>query len=488
MLALLGFDASSPALRDALIAEGRLPALAGLLARGPELRLRTPATWLAAASFPTLWSGIEPGDHGLHYPFQWCASGQRIRPASAFPAPEAFWERIARAGRRVLVVDPYEARPMRDSSAVILSGVGFTNRVTLQRWSSAPAALKAAERGQGRGPAADEVFGQPSPGALRRLHGRLLAAPDRTASLVCDALASKPPDLLVCCLPSVHLGGHQFWSLERADGGLPALYEAADAALARIIASLPPGADIIVFSPLGMATNTSRADLLPAMLDAVLTGRRPEQRRGGDSLWRLRAKLPTDLRASVARMLPDRVALELTARLDLRGIDWSRTRAFTVPNDHHGFIRLNLTGRERDGIVSPGEVGELVAELAAGLATFHDPDGTASVATVERTADVIEHGARSGQLPDLVVRFAETQASSLDRVVSPVFGEVVRHGAGSGREGNHTDEAWALLAPGASRLRTPAGDPRLTDLGATAAALLVGDIAGLAGEPLLEPA
>jgi predicted AlkP superfamily phosphohydrolase/phosphomutase len=224
------------------------------------------------------------------------------------------------------------------------------------------------------------------------------------------------------------------------------------------------------------------------MLDAVLTGRLPGHGEGGNSLWRLRAALPTGLRASVARMLPDGVALELTARLDLRGVDWSETRAFAVPNDHHGFIRLNLAGREREGIVGPGEVDELVAEIAAGLSTFRDPDGTASVAAVERTADVIEPGDRSGQLPDLVVRFAEAPANLLDRVVSPRFGEVVRQGAGSGREGNHTDEAWALIAPGASRLRTTDRDPRVSDLGATAAALLAGDTSGLAGQPLLEPA
>ena len=38
MLALLGFDASSPSLRDELVAAGRLPTLAGLLARGQEPR------------------------------------------------------------------------------------------------------------------------------------------------------------------------------------------------------------------------------------------------------------------------------------------------------------------------------------------------------------------------------------------------------------------------------------------------------------------
>ena len=245
-------------------------------------------------------------------------------------------------------------------------------------------------------------------------------------------------------------------------------------ALGKILSVLPPDADIVVFSPLGMSENSSRADLLPGMLRAVLAGRRQERSEGGDALWRLRAAIPTDLRASVARLLPDTVALELTARLDLRGVDWSRTRAFVVPNHHHGFIRLNLHGRERDGIVAPSEVDELVGEITAGLATFRDPDGTVSVAAVERTAEVVEPGERSHQLPDLIVRFAETPANMLDSVVSREFGEVARQGAGSGRAGNHTDDAWALLVSGASRLHAPGRQPRVVDLAATAAALLLG--------------
>ena len=48
--------------------------------------------------------------------------------------------------------------------------------------------------------------------------------------------------------------------------------------------------------------------------------------------------------------------------------------------------------------------------------------------------------------------------------------------------------AWAILVPGSSRLSTAGRPPRVVDIAATAAALLVGDTAGLAGRPLLEPA
>ena len=259
----------------------------------------------------------------------------------------------------------------------------------------------------------------------------------------------------------------------------------ADEALGRIVEALPEGADVVVCSPIGMGPNTSCPDLLPDLMTAVL-GDRNRDGGGSRSLWRLRAAVPTGARAAVAAALPGRVALRLTARLELRGTDWSRTRAFALPSDHHGLIRLNLRGRERYGVVDPGDADALCDEIAAGLMTFRDPDGSASIAAVERTADVVAPGRRSEQLPDLLVRWSDRPAVGLDRLVSPRFGAVVRQGAGSGRSGNHTDDAWALLVPGSARFREPSRSARVTDLAATAATLLGADASGLPGEPLLE--
>ena len=144
-----------------------------------------------------------------------------------------------------------------------------------------------------------------------------------------------------------------------------------------MLAALPEGTDVIVTSPVGMDVNTSRADLLPEMLDAVLSGGMlPDADTGSGFVWKLRAALPTGLRARVASALPDKVALALTERLELRGQDWTATRAFAQPADNQGYVRLNLRGRERDGIVEPAEAEALMDEIASGLMTFADPDGT----------------------------------------------------------------------------------------------------------------
>jgi predicted AlkP superfamily phosphohydrolase/phosphomutase len=244
---------------------------------------------------------------------------------------------------------------------------------------------------------------------------------------------------------------------------------------------------VIALSPLGMTANTSRADFLPGMLDAVLGGGRPSRgtsRRG--SLWGIRGAVPTSWRASVAAALPDDLALALTARLELRGVDWERTRAFAVPSDTNGYVRLNLRGRERRGIVAPADADALLDEIVAGLTTFVDESGRPAVAEVVRTAEALAPGAGRDLLPDLVVRWDASPSSGLRRMSSPTYGEVVRPGAGTGRSGNHDDEAWAVVCPGAARVRDPDRPLRLEDVAATALALLGGDPAVTSGEPFLE--
>jgi predicted AlkP superfamily phosphohydrolase/phosphomutase len=501
VLAILQFDAASASLLDRLHSDGRLPTLQGLRQRGVWHDLDAPATQFAAGAQHSLYSGVELGDHGLFYPFQWSAEKQRVHYMSEFEAPAPVWERLGRRGTRTLAVDPYESRPPTDPPpGELVCGWQLHDRVVLRKWSAPTGAHRRLERLFGPPQPVDEVFGRHTVDEMLGLRRRLLGAPGRVAEASNLLLGEQSFDLAWLTFCAAHVAGHQFWDLSQLDPAeldaaservlgstLEDVYRAVDAALGRVIAALPPGADVMVVSPVGMDVNTSRADLLPEMLRAVLDPR--EERSGGSSsIWRLRAALPSGLRARVAAALPERAALDLTARLELRGMDWSSTRAFAHPAENQGYIRLNLRGRERDGIVDPSQADDLINEIAAGLATFVDLDGEPAVKSVERVADLFGTGTRAHQLPDLIVRWTERPATQLGGVRSERYGTVLRHGVGSGRSGNHTEgDAWALVVPGTSRPVELSRPPRLEDVAATAAALSGADTSDMAGQTLLEP-
>jgi hypothetical protein len=501
MLAILQFDAASASLLEKLLADARLPSLAALRDRGAWHDLDAPATQFAAGAQYTLYSGVEIADHGLFYPFQWSPDEQRVRYLTAFEAPPPIWERLGREkATRTLAVDPYESRPPIDAPpGALVCGWQLHDRVVLRKWSSPAPAYDRLERLYGPPQPVDEVFGRHTVPEMLALRRRLLGAPGRVADAAELLLGTEPFDLAWLTFCAAHVAGHQFWDLSQLDdaelddasrrvlgSALEDVYAAVDAALGRIVAALPADADVIVLSPVGMDVNTSRADMLPEMLEAILN---PARRAPGrSSIWWLRAAVPSGLRARTAAWLPERFALELTARLELRGVDWSTTTAFAHPAENQGYVRFNVRGRERDGIVDPGDVDALAARLADGLLTFRDLDGHQAVASVERVADRFGDGARADLLPDLVVRWTDRPATKVGGVTSDRFGTVMRRGVGSGRSGNHTEgDAWALVVPGASQAVSPRRPPRLEDVAATAASLAGVDVAGMAGEPLLTP-
>jgi len=444
------------------------------------VRLVGNAGHFAAATYPSAWSGASVSEHGLHYPFMWSASEQRVLTFGDVPAPTAMWERLAGAGVTCAVVDAYESWRPAAIDGVFVRGWQFRNRVVLRPCVVPESAVDRWRRLGQRAPRAEEVFGRPSERRLRRLAAVLTAAPARLADLVVDVVRDGAPDVLVCCLSAVHLAGHQFLDpsvvapelearvADELQASLRTVYVEADRALGRILDALPADADVIVFSGLDMGPDTSRTDMLAPLLDLVL-GRRTASTTSASG-WRTRSLVPASLRAAVADRLPDRVAIDLAARLELRGVDWTTTRAFAVPSDTTGFVRLNVRGRERDGIVDPADVPALVEEIRAGLVTFELRSGAPAVEAVDATADVVPAGPAVDALPDLVVRWSHEPTRHDERLVSPDFGLVRRSGWGSGRSGNHRSDGWALIVPGRAALGIRDGEREVTDLAATALA------------------
>jgi predicted AlkP superfamily phosphohydrolase/phosphomutase len=86
----------------------------------------------------------------------------------------------------------------------------------------------------------------------------------------------------------------------------------------------------------------------------------------------------------------------------LHDVDWSRTRAYGLGING---LYLNLRGRERDGIVEPGEEQEeLLTKLAGELEAFTDFNGERVIRSVYRS-DKVYAGSATALAPDLIVGY-----------------------------------------------------------------------------------
>jgi predicted AlkP superfamily phosphohydrolase/phosphomutase len=125
----------------------------------------------------------------------------------------------------------------------------------------------------------------------------------------------------------------------------------------------------------------------------------------------VKKRTPSAVKGVYNRRVPIRTRLRVAQPTTSPALDWARTRAFAVPADQHGLVRINLRGREAEGVVSPSDYRRTCDELAATLSELRTVDGRPVV------EDVV-NGDPSGEphhlLPDLVVHWAD---AAFDRVV-----------------------------------------------------------------------
>ena len=141
---------------------------------------------------------------------------------------------------------------------------------------------------------------------------------------------------------------------------------------------------------------------------------------------------------------------KLAQRVDTADIDWGRTRAFCLPTDLEGYIRVNLRGREPAGCVAPGaEYEAVLADLEAALLELRDADTGAAVVREVWRIDRECPGDKRGFLPDLVVRWVGERQHG--RVTSERVG-VVEVESPDRRAGTHQGPGFVLGAgPGIPR-------------------------------------
>jgi predicted AlkP superfamily phosphohydrolase/phosphomutase len=483
---MIGLDAGDPELMERWTGDGTLPHLASIRAKGVFGRLDSSARYMAGSPWPTMYTGRDVSSHGLYHDFQWRHEDM------GFAAPDEHWMNLTPFWRHlegeidVVACDiPFTptCSPFRG-----LEISGWASHDKLAPLSSYPPDLVAtAQRRFGQWAVSYEGFGQGRINDLLALRREMLQNTHRSAELA-EWLLTHPWRLAIVCFSAPHRGGHRLWDRSSIkgpcseaegaefDGALRDVYVACDQAIGRLTAA-HPDACVLVFSTHGMMVNTSRADFLDDMLVRVLAGgeggRRPVSlsRRVGEAL-------PDAWRRAMTMAIPAQLRNRLVTLWSAGAIDWQKTRAFCCRADLHGYVRINLKGREPLGIVEPGpEFDALCSRIAEGLSSFRDADtGEPLVEAVCRADYVFPDGPYRDRLPDLIVQWRQTPAAPHRAVSAPGFGVIHRSTPGrmpNGRSGNHRGEGFLIArGPGIPPGETITGHPHIRDLAPTVLARL----------------
>ena len=460
--------------------QGRLPHFASLIASGTWMDLESTAQVLHTSTWPTFATGVQPGKHGVYFPYQPKPGYQLAQHVQADQYGAAtFWQMADRQGCRCVIYDVPETFPESGFGGKAIFDWGTW------AWYGKPSAqpadlLKEVKSRFGRYPLGFEAkrLGARMPdiavleeGLLRSLEYKRLTAE--------WLLQREQWNLAVVGFCEAHPAGHYLWPANidavgvAAEDNLKTLlrfYVALDRAVGALIDGLPPDAAVWIVSGDGVRSNRCAWYLLPAVLEQlgytcpVMSG--ASGRSAPHSLvGRAKGLLSPGTRRRIANLLPWWLRDQLGAREQAANIDWSKTSAFTLPTDLEGCIRINLKGREPQGIVEPGrEYSQLCEEIRARLVELTNPANGAPAVRRVWVRNEVFPGERQEQLPDLIVTW--NNEATFRTIASPRFG-CIEGDNSDPRPGTHSPYGF-LLAGGAGVPSGLQGCGRLVDVAPTA--------------------
>ena len=421
----IGIDAAESTIVRQMIEQNELPALKSLLSGGKWLEVRSPSPIGSGTVWPTFLTGSEPIAHGIYSEWKWLPETMSLRRYEGHHLTP-FWKSLAEQDVSIGVFDVPFAPP-----------VGITRGFEVCEWwahDSTAAGLRA-------GPDAIQSLVQTAPAHPLSSNRFVTATPESKTNIAelaeaCSAGArlrgslaqqlinETKPRLSIVVFPEVHHAGHQLWHTLAPDNALyqqlerngpPLLLKDVHRAVDQQIGELIDSSNaetVMVFALHGMRPALG----FPAFLGPLLCERgfaelaswraQSWTKRGLSAFAAVKRNAPAPLKRLYYQVTPSTATYKLARPTMLPAYDWQKTRAFSLPTDQYGWIRVNLIGREAEGIVSPDEYDELCDELSEMLSQLASDSGELLVENVLRAATGAER-ARVNPLPDLVVHWRD---------------------------------------------------------------------------------
>jgi len=459
-LLMLAIDAGDiEFIRDSL---AELPTLRQLFQEGVFFPLESTAEVTSASIWPSFYTGQMPGEHGITHHIQWHADEMRMRRLSSdWFSSDPFWYDLEREGLKVCAVDVPFSFP-----GSLMNGVEIFNwgsHDLMGRFEGVPSRVgQEIRRRFGKHPMGYEIPVNKSAQEIRVLHEQLLTGARLKGELLKWLMQNVEWDFFLGVFGECHRGGHIMWpDPEESEnvvpqGALLEVYRQVDASIGSILDSIDrQSTNVIVFSLHGMRSNFSQEHFTRRIMDRINTRfivgsdvesalpATPPSKQGG-LIRKLRESIPAKLQYAVARAVPVNVRDWIVDREVTGGIDWSRTRGIALRSGVHSFVRFNIVGRERDGVLVEGsDEHRMYKDWVVNSFLALKECGTDELIVKDvLQADEVLPGARNELMPDLIIRWAHRRRAT--RIYSDELGEIVAEPE-TGRTGEHDSGGFALL-------------------------------------------
>lgn len=506
----LGLDAADPVLLETWMAQGHLKNLQSLREKGAYGRLTNIDYYKAETPWTTFLTGCLPHKTGYWGPFKLQEGSYQVKDLLAYDFNQYQPFYALGDDYRVAVFDiPQSALTPQVNGQQILAWGAHSPQTPSH--SLPKGLLSEVNSHYGKHPALHKDHGDWWDEAyLTRLQKSLVKGIERRVDICQDWLKQEPWDLFLTIFGEPHSAGHDLWYLSQSDHPLYAhkgrnndgkdpmleVFEAVDQAIADILSQVSDDTYVVVFAAHGSGNNvTDVASMLflPEFLyrfnfpgQVMMAPGTPEtpppplvtsprRKTWTGEMWERKYE-PNPLKGFLRRQLPSKFHRYLDKLFGVPSADlvspeklrqqgqslfwqptmwyssfWPKMKAFALPSFSEGYIRINLQGREPNGIVSTMEYDALCTELIEQLHQLKNArTGEPIVKKVVRTRQ--KAWANDPNLPDadLVVVWQEQPADVVDHPSLGRIGPVPYRRTGSHRERGFITVLGPDITPGST--------------------------------------
>ncbi len=477
----IGLDAADPKLLETWMSQGYLQNLNRLREEGAYGRLSNIDYYKAETPWTTFLTGCLPDKSGYWSPIKFWEGTYGVEQIEAYSFDEYAPFYDLGSQYRVAVFDMPQSTLAHDVNGLQVLAWGAHSPQT-PSCSEPTELLEVLHQHHGKHPALHKDHGDWWDQAyLNRLHQSLISGIRQRVDICHDFLQQDQWDLFLTIFGETHSAGHDLWFMSQSEHPLynhrrgelatkdPMLdvFEAADRAVGDILDKAPEDATVVVFSVHGSGSNvTDVASMLflPEFLyrfsfpgeimlapgqegttvQPMITS--PKAESWTSDIWQrkhianpfdrfLRKRLPIKFHRYLDKLWSFKThRLISPGQLQKQGVPlywqptmwykllWPKMKAFALPSFSEGYIRINLQGREPNGIVLPEEYDSLCDELIRQLSLIVNPRTRECVVKkVRRTRQSAYDNDPKLPDADLVVEWADMPADVIDH---PTFGRV----------------------------------------------------------------
>jgi len=431
---VIGIDGATFDLVKPWANEGKLPNFKRVFEEGSFGDLRSVPSCRSAAAWTSMITGTNPGKHGIYEFYEYIPQLGEIKFInSSIRDGDSIWKRASEAGKVVGVVNVPMTYPAEKVNGILVGGIDTPGTESKGFTYPRDFAKKLEER-YGHYIIEPGLTGFIVGGKVEQAAATLEEETFQKADLGKHLMSTLDWDFFMVVFRSVDAAQHCFWKYmdpshprfnqkehEKFGDVILKTYQQIDCFLGEVLESIGPNGYVMLMSDHGFGRKHPASNQVNMWLrkNGFLkfksdseTGQSKSTLQGAvtrllGALYRVViGATPRKFKESLARRFPN-LRNKVTSRLVFSDVDWSETVAYS--ESVFPTVRVNLKGREKNGIVEPGEeFEELVERIRAGLLeNCRDCATEEKIVSQVLRKEEIYHGKYVFKAPDLLIKWRE---------------------------------------------------------------------------------